>query len=252
MSSPASNPDLITAIEAFLPTANLVFGTKASSWEEFVSAILPPQINTVRRLCVLYEREMLACRDGKAYFSACVTGASMIEALLLLLCMLNPSAVKSTKRYKKRAGKHMECFDQNIHCFGLDDFVEISAELNWISPSVVSDEWKKALPDAYREIAATRQPNLSKAARESHAHSLAANPGYSLMFLLNMMRNRLHAGKWIRNSYALESEDAFSEWAQVALVAAGHIRDCLIRQHQESLVAFCKEMMLERLKKRDQ
>jgi len=176
-------------------------------------------------------------------------GAAMLEAFLLLLCMLNEAPVSATKRYKDRAGKKPNNFDGTICCLGLEDFVEISAELNWNPASLISDEWKKALPESYREIATQRCPNTSEARLAAQADSLiVVNPAYSLTFILNMMRNRMHPGRWVREGHELQNEEAFSEWAQVAVVAAAHIRDCLLQQHQAALLECCKNLMLERLK----
>lgn len=247
MSSPPFNPDLIPVLKDLLKIGNQLLGTNAANWEELLNAILPPQTNTIRRLCVVYEREMIACSDAKAYFAACVMGAAMLEALLLLLCMVNENTVKLTKRYLKRSGKRVENFETTIYSFGLEDLVEISAELGWIPPSLIDDEWKKMLPEAYLELAATRYPNTSKRDRQASANSLVANPAYSLMFILNMMRNRMHSGRWLRERHQLENEAAFSGWAQVALVAAAHIRDCLISQHSKSIMENWGQLVRKRL-----
>jgi hypothetical protein len=173
--------------------------------------------------------------------------ASMLETFLLLLCMLNSAPVAATKRYKERAGKGHD-FDGTICRLGLEDFVEISAELNWVPASLIDDGWKTALPDDFRELMGTRHPNMRKIDREAHANSLITNPAYSLMFILNMMRNKMHPGKWIRQKHELQSEEAFSTWSNVALVAAAHIRDCLLQQHQAALLEYCRELMVARLK----
>lgn len=233
---------------AFLPLANKLFGTKAQTLEEFATAILPPRVNTVQRLAMLYEREMIACRDGKAHYAACVMGAAMIEAFLLLLCLLNPDTVQGTRRYKDRIGKKSQDFESIIARFGMEDFIEISAELNWIPTALVSDEWKQSLPAAFLELVAGRYPNMSKLERETRAKSLTDNPAYSLMLILNMMRKRLHAGNWVKQDHALENEEAFSGWAQVALVAAAHIRDCLFLHYWKSVMEFGKAMVDKRFK----
>jgi hypothetical protein len=245
------NPDQIEALRKLLPTVNKLLKTNASSWDELAEAILPPKIKNIKRLCVMYEQQMLLCQDAKAYFAACVMGASMLEALLLLLCMLNTAPVVATKRYKERAGKGRGDFDGTICRLGLEDFVEISAELNWVPASLIDDGWKTALPEDFRELMAARHPNMNKIDREVHANSLITNPAYSLMFILNMMRNKMHPGKWIRQKHELQSAEAFFTWSNVALVAAAHIRDCLLQQHQAALLEYCKEIMMSRLRLSD-
>jgi len=242
------NVGQIEALRELLPIVNKLLNTNACTWDELLEVILPPKINTINRLGIMYEQQMLLCRDANAYFPACVMGASMLEAFLLLLCMLNTVQVASTKRYKERAGKTRHDFDGTICRLGLEDFVEISAELNWVPASLIDEEWKIALPDEFRGLAALRHPNMSKVDREAHANSLITNPAYSLMFILNMMRNKMHPGRWVRQKHELQNEEAFSTWAKVALVAAAHIRDCLLQQHQAAIVEYCKVLMLARLK----
>jgi hypothetical protein len=121
--------------------------------------------------------------------------------------------------------------------------------LTWIPQSLIGDDWKTALPEAYLEIARERRPNSSRESRQNQAESLADNPAYSLMLILNMIRNRMHPGRWVRERHELQSEDAFSAWAQVAIVAAAHIRDCLLEQHQAALVEYLRKLMTAKLAK---
>jgi hypothetical protein len=242
------NMDQLEALKTLLPIVNKLLNTKAESWDELVDAILPPKVNTIRRLGVMYEQQMLLSLEAKAYFSACVMGASMLEAFLLLLCMLNPAKVATTKRYKDRIGKSVDDFESIIFRLGLEDFVGISAELNWVPASLIDEGWKTALPNDMRELLALRHRNMSKAKIEAHASSVANTPAYSLMLLLNMMRNKVHPGKWVRQNHELQSQEAFSGWAHVALYAAAHIRDCLLQQHQAALMEYCRGLMLARIK----
>ena len=244
----ANDDDLAKALAKMLLVANTLLGVSAHTWDELVDAILPPRLALLKQLAVLYEKQMLACRDAKAYFPACVMGAAMLEAFLLLLCMLNQENVKETDCYKGRISKRATDFEQAICYFGFDDLVEISAELNWVPASLISSDWKTALPDAYKEIVKERRPNMSKAERTRRSQSLAVHPAYSLMLLLNTMRNRIHPGRWVRERHVLKVEYAFSEWAQVALVGAAHIRDCLLVHSQQDLIEMTKRAMHEKLK----
>jgi hypothetical protein len=241
------NPDQLEALKRLLPIATKLLKITANSWDELMEALLPPRIKTVKRLGVMYEQQMLRCLEAKAYFPACVMSASMLEALLLLLCMLKAESVATTKRYKDRAGRSPDDFDGTIFRLGLEDFIEISAELNWVPASLIDEGWKTALPNDFRELVALRHPNMSKDRLEAHANSLTKTPAYSLMLLLNTIRNKMHPGKWIRQKHELENEEAFSTWAHVALYAAAHIRDCLLQQNQASLLEYCKRLMIERL-----
>jgi hypothetical protein len=155
---------LAKLLAAMLPAANKLFGTAAATWDELVDIMLPPRLSLLKRLSVLYEKEMLACRDAKAYFPACIMGVAMLEAFLLLLCTLNRDQVANTKCYRSQTGKRAKDFDQAICYFGFEDLVEIAAELNWVPATLVSDNWKTALAETYQEIAKERRPNMSKAA----------------------------------------------------------------------------------------
>jgi hypothetical protein len=222
-----SGANINTVLAQVLVAANQLLGTSAKTWEELVDAnLLPPRLGILKKLTVFYEQQMLACRDAKAYFPACVMGSAMLEALLLFSCMLNREQVEKTSRYRARAGK--QDFERVLCSIGFEDLVEISAELDWIPSSLISNDWKVALPEAYREIAKERRPKMNGVDRDRRACSLSAHPAYSLMLLLNMMRNRVHPGRWVREGHVLADESAFADWAQVALVAAAHIRDCLV------------------------
>jgi len=242
-----SDGDLAKALAEMLAVANTLLNLNAKTWDDLVDAILPPRLALLKQLAVLCEKQMLACRDSKAYFAACVMGAAMLEAFLLLLCMLNQESVKETHCYKGRIGKRAADFEQTICCFGFEDLVEISAELNWVPASLIAADWKTALPETFIEIAKERRPNMSKAERIRRSESLVVNPAYSLMLLLNMMRNRIHPGRWVRERHVLKDENAFSEWAQVALVGAAHIRDCLLKHSQQDLIEMTKRAMHARV-----
>jgi hypothetical protein len=230
-----------------LPIANSLLSTSARTWDELVDAILPLRLGLLKQLAVLYEKQMLACRDAKAYFPACVMGAAMLEAFLILLCMLNPEGVKKTDCYKGRIGKRTADFERTICNLGFEELVEISAELNWVPASLISADWKAALPEAFIEIVKERRPNMSRDERTRRSESLVINPAYSLMLLLNMMRNRIHPGRWVRERHVLKDENAFGEWAQVALVGAAHIRDCLLTHSQQDLIEMTKRAMQARI-----
>jgi hypothetical protein len=192
---------------------------------------------------------MLACRDSKAYFAACVMGAAMLEAMLLFLCLMKRGDVEKTDAYQKRAAKKEE-FERAICSFGLDSLIEISSELNWVPASIISEDWRTALPESFKELMKTRPTNMSREVRESRAAALAAHPAYSLMHLINSMRDRVHPGKWVKNRHKLESLEAFDGWAGALLVGTAHIRDCLMVHHQNALLELMQKAVNERLHSR--
>lgn len=236
-------------VPQLLAVANSMMGTSTKTMDEFVDALLPKSHAQLKRLSVLYEEQMLACRDSKAHFAACVMGAAMLESFLLMLCLINQQEVEGTEAYKERAGDDRKtAFERKICSVGFETLIEISNELKWVPTSLISDDWKTALPQAYKEVMKERPTNVSREDRESRAASIAENPAYSLMLLINMMRNNVHAGRWIKQGHELKSEEAFDGWAAALLVGAAHIRDCLVEHHQRTLIELMKKSMLDKLK----
>ena len=66
------------------------------------------------------------------------------RSVFALVCLLSPDTVQRTRRYKDRMGKKSQDFESIIARFGMEDFIEISAELKWISSALVSDERKQS------------------------------------------------------------------------------------------------------------
>jgi hypothetical protein len=225
----------------------LALGVNAISWEEVEKLVLPPRIFTLRKLAVYYEGEMLAAKDAGSYFASCVMSAAMLEAFLLLLCHLKQEDVKHTSCYSKRFGNKTDLFDRMICIIGLEELVEISAELGWIPANVVDEQLQAALANAYLGVVAELRPKTSHKARADHRAALARHPAYSLMLILNLVRNRIHPGRWIREDHELRDENALSGWAHFAIIAAAHIRDCLIRQQNEAIIALYRSSFSARL-----
>ncbi len=236
------------SLEALLPIANRLLKMNAQSWDELVDALLPPDIALAKKLAVFYEAEMLRCRDAGAFYAGCVMGAAMIESLLLLLCLQKASDVSATKSFMRRCGTAGKDFSRQLHSLGFDDLISISAELNWIPSDLVSEEWKQGLGDTFKEVVIERGTHMSKAEREERAAALRDMPAYSLMLLLNHLRNRIHGGRWLKERQQFTSEAAFQGWAQAAIVGAAHIRDCILAEHMRTFASGLQAEMIRKMR----
>ena len=142
----------------------------------------------------------------------------------------------------------MPDFKEVIFQLGLGDLAEVAGELNWIPSHLVNEGWRTALSESYLEIAKERLPNKSKTARSESAYSLEVNAGYSLLLLLNSMRNRLHPSRWLKEKAKLESEEAFIAWSHAVMLASGEIRDCLFVRFQADIGTYVSALLKSRMR----
>lgn len=241
--------DIEAANRELLPLANSLLGTSAQTFDALIDSILPPKILELKRLAVMYEAQMVLGKDAKAYYSACVMGASMVEAILLILCFFNHEKVKRTRRYVERCGSNNE-FDKRMLRLGLDDLIEIADELKWVPEDLIDKGWKNALPNEFRAMALERRPNQPKEKAEQLAAWVSSNSALVLMRLLITMRNRVHPGRWVRQNHQLVDDTAFNTWSQVVVVAAAHLRDCLFAELQSAMNAFLLELIQQSISRK--
>ena len=229
----AARIDMEAANKDFIPVVNELLGTTAASFDELVDTILPTEVVELKSLALLYEAQMVAAKEARAYYAACVMGAAMVEAIFLMLSILNREKVEQTRAYQRRAGRKGR-FEQRVWGLGFDDLIGIADELKWVPEHLIDDEWKRELPEQMKSIVA-EGGKQSKDKQEAAAEWARANSAFLLMKLLNVMRDKLHAGKWVRERHQLKSNLAFETWSQVVLVAAAHLRDCLMNAMFEAL-----------------
>src|SRR5882672_4075026 len=91
--------------QQILKQFNTALGAEIKSFSELetLKNHLPADVRKLEALCLFMEEEFLACEKAQAYFSACLSGAAMIEGFLLVLCWLNKSTVAASAPYKKQA-----------------------------------------------------------------------------------------------------------------------------------------------------
>jgi hypothetical protein len=169
---------------------------------------------------------MLLCRDANANFSGCLAGAAMIEAFLLLFCVLDEPAVKRAKSFHAFAKKNKPYADLVAH-WTLKELIPLSEELQWIGATVVEKDLVTALVDGYYEMLPMARPGITQEEMGKLAEALRKHPDVALLLLMQSMRNLVHAGRCIRLRKNLPSDD-FSDWAKLIMVLTVEIRDCLI------------------------
>lgn len=217
---------MMTLQQEMLTELNSIFGTDIKNFTELESLKkqhMAPDLQKLESLCLFLEREFISCKNSGAYFSACITGAAMIEGFLLMLCWLNKSRVMLLDIYRKHA--KTKSFDVALGSLSLETLVEIAEASNWIPPDIVRMELRISLANAYEEVAIARGTDAAEIARGKSG--LVSHPAVALFDLMRKIRNLLHAGRWIREGRTL-TPGPFEEWCQLGVVLIAEIRDCLI------------------------
>jgi hypothetical protein len=168
---------------------------------------------------------MIRCREGQAYFAACLAGAAMIESFLLLFCIYERKNVQDTIAFRKHS-KGRKPYEALVAKWTLKDLIPIAMELGWIRKEI-DGQLVDALVSMYREIASVMRPDITVLEIESGAASLKAHPDTALFGLMQDLRNLVHAGRWVRLKRAFV-QATFVEWTRLVLALTADIRDCLI------------------------
>ncbi len=188
--------------------------------------LLPEQARNLQDICKFYEHEMLLGRDSGAYFSGCLAGAAMIEAFLLLFCVLQQPAVERTESFRKFAKKKGPYLTVIAH-WTLRELIPLSEELQWIGATMVEKDLVAALIDGYYEMLPAVKPGITQEEMEGVVEVFRSRPDVALLTLMQSMRNLVHAGRCIRLKRNLPSED-FADWAKLVMVLIVEVRDCMI------------------------
>ena len=249
LSDPAAVAKYTEVSKDILVVFNSVCGTSANSIEDLCLSMLPKEIGTLFKLCKMYEAELLSCQESEAFFSGSILGACMIEGLLACLCLLNEDSVSSSQRYQRYLSNRSKItFERAISSMGLGDLADVALEMNWIPADIVSEQWRPFLSEVYLEIAAERTPNRSKVARAENAEAIRQNSGYCLLVFLNMLRDRAHPGRWLKEGHQLESPDAFAGWSRGAMLASGELRNCLLARFMNDAMTTLVPSLLTKIK----
>ena len=186
--------------------------------------IMNPKQVMVYDLALRCETEMITCDKERAYFSGCLMGAAMNEALILLLCLLFEDRVKQTRHYAK--AQKRETFAAMVGNWKFEHLIRVVDELQWIPNDVVAPEMRAQLADVYRELMPTSYPEMSTEEINAGAGEFTTRPGLAMLRLVQELRNSIHAGQWIRGQRVLDLTH-FEGWCRVAIRISAEIRDCL-------------------------
>ena len=210
------------------------------AFSEVAQSLFPSPIRELQSLCIFYENEMIRCRDAKAYFSACLAGAAMIESFLLLLSVLERTDVERTTAFQQFS-KTNQPYENAVLGWTLKHLIPVTEELEWIRHTV-DEDLVAALTSAHNEIAPIVRPGITPEEVATGAAGIKAHPDTAFLGLMQSMRNLVHAGRCVRLKKNLGSED-FADWAKLVTVLTVEIRDCLIlrlkatyRQHFMNLM----------------
>jgi hypothetical protein len=167
--------------QQILEQFNRTLGCEIKSFDELetLKNLLPADLLKLEALCLFLEKEFLACEKAGAYFSACISGAAMIEGFLLILCWLNKDMVSATAAYKKHA-KNKD-FDTTWGSLSLETLIEIAEVLQWIPADLVKMDLRTAIAASYEEIAVSKGLDLKTIANGKAA--LIAHPAIALFDL---------------------------------------------------------------------
>lgn len=211
--------------KGILKQLNTTLGTSVQNLDELAAFthLLPADVKKLQDLCLFLEKEFLNSEKAQAYFSACLSGAAMIEAFLLLLCWMNKDEVSQTAVYKKHA--KTRAFDTVWGSLSFETLIEIAEDLKWIPSELVKADLRTAIALSYEEIAVSQKLDPETIAKRKEA--LFAHPATALFGLTRILRNCLHAGRWVRQNKAFNAEP-FAEWSHLGVILIAEIRDCLV------------------------
>jgi hypothetical protein len=211
--------------QQMLQQLNSALGTNIKRFEELAGfeKFLPEEIRKLKDLCLFLERDFLACEKAGAYFSGCISGASMIEGFLILLCMFNKEDVIKLDPYRKSAKKKE--FDKVLGSLSLENLTDIAVKLEWIHPQIVTDDIRRVFADSYEEIALGQ--GLDAATIATNKQALYDHPAMALFYFMREIRNLLHSGIWIRKAKPFNAA-IFHEWAHFCIYLIAEIRNALV------------------------
>jgi hypothetical protein len=190
-------------------------------------SLFPKSVKALQELSVFFEQEMLRCRNSEAYFSACLSGAAMIESFLLAICILDEIEVTKTTVFKNLTKKKSQPYENIVSYWTLKEFIPVAEELDWIGVNVVDKQLVSTLIEGYREMLPAAKPGITEESIHSVAQLLINHPDIAFLTLMQNMRNLVHGGRCIRLRKNLASAD-FRDWAKLVLILIVEIRDCLI------------------------
>ena len=195
-----------------------------------VKSIPPSQIRLFD-VGLFAEAEMLRANEAKAYFAACLAGATMNEALLALMCLMFQEEVEKSRQFqssKTEKKLRNKSFGEVVSRWQFQQLINIAQELDWIPTAVVSEDIKTTFANAYREMMPQTHPEMTQEEVEVTAISFhGEDAGAAILTFTQEIRNLIHAGRWLRVESGFDASN-FSRWCQFAVHVFGEVRVCLM------------------------
>ncbi len=203
-------------------------------------------------LALFCETEMLKAHKAKAHLAGCLMGAAMNEALLALMCLRYESTVRQTTQYKHSTKrKQGRSYREVIGDWHFDQFICVAEDCEWIPSEIVDQNFKTALAEGFLELAPISHPELTEEQLRGGAESFYTSPGTAMLRMCQMLRNSIHAGRWIKSKGAFMAEN-FMQWCEFATHLNGEIRLCLLNMILNRDLPKVVEQMEQVAKTRDQ
>ena len=92
----------------------------------------------LQRSSRFYHREARKCLRGGAFLAACVMQAAALEGLLLAMCFLYPTEIRTTSMYQRRAKRGFRRKRNKALDFNYAELINIAAELSWFPPKRIA------------------------------------------------------------------------------------------------------------------
>jgi hypothetical protein len=203
---------------------------------KLMRACMEPKQLLTYNLALFYEQEMMRAAEANAYFAACLQGAAMNEAFLCLMCQIHKDDVKTTPQYRHstRRGR-VRSYSELVENWTLEHFANIACQLDWIPASAITSMTRETLGKMVRTFASAPINNLTSAELGALVNDCEQHPASAMFHLTQEMRNRVHAGRWLREADDLHPE-LFSTWCHVGARLCCEIRDCLMKSLSDHAV----------------
>lgn len=188
---------------------------------------MPPKELRLYDFATFCEREMLVAFEKDLDFSACTSGAAMVEAILALMCLRFPDEVKETRQYKYSNRKHSNWgYEETIQEWSFEQLITVAEQCNWLSAESVDQEIRYTLAEMFLEVVPDSHPELGADEIKERANAILQNPGSAMLRMAQMLRNSIHAGRWIKQKGFIA--DSFSKWCRFGIFLCADIRTGLL------------------------
>jgi hypothetical protein len=204
---PVSEPNPLYQMEELVAKLQKMMGPLLDSTA--IPAESREQMEAIFRLLKLvsfYGRETTKCLGASAFFAANVMGAATLETLLLVMCIMNETGVRSTNTWRNVLKGKGKPFLRVLGRADLEKVLQVGSELSWFSNADLPKLFQEHVVKHFGQEASTVICNaMPKGGRLSADVARDA-------------RNRLHPAKSIREPFELS--DSTGMLASLCLLLA--------------------------------